>query len=398
MKSPTLPALGNFIEWNSLIAAGDLSHVQAMLEKGELSSKDKLGKYQLSPLHLAAWHNQPEICQFLISQKISPAVRETFSGKTPLHIAAYFGHLEAAEVFTNFETKVAGRKARDFLGCLPLHYAALGEKEKMLFFLMGRGHKPSESFSVRTLSSLGNTLDVLIRRGNYDLCDKVSSYEGISIVETNPIVGTTIYIGYDNENPWTPFHSAAALGEKDILQMLLRKFPHAYCFRKEFAGFFDYSPGEVALLEGHTEVARMLGEAGTIENCRKAFGRFHIAKKAHSHARNLLKAILEKDFPSMDRLLEEHGESILFQPNFNTDLGGIYMRSWGLNAFSVISRLFYVSFAQWLKEKKIEISPQEFLERDRKELVFFNWAMVDIHPYATGFFAQVSEEIDSLQS
>ncbi len=258
MKSSTLPALDNFIEWNSLIARGDLSPIQIMLQKGEISRKDRLGKYELSPLHLAAWHNKPEICQFLISQKIAPNVSETFSGKAPLHIAAYLGHLETAEVFTNFGRKVAGRKTGDFLGCLPLHYAALREKEKMLFFLMGRGHNPSESFSVRTLSSLGNTLDILIRRGNYDLCDKVSSYEGISIVETNPIVGTTIYIGYDNENPWTPFHSAAVLGEKDILQMLLRKFPHAYCFSKEFAGFFDYSPGEVALLEGHTEVARML--------------------------------------------------------------------------------------------------------------------------------------------
>ncbi len=398
MKSPTLPVLDNFIGWNSLIARGDLSSIQIMLQKGEISRKDKLGKYELSPLHLAAWHNKPEICQFLIYQKISPSVSEPFSGKTPLHIAAYHGHLETAEVFTNFGRKVVGRKTGDFLGCLPLHYAALGEKEKMLFFLMGRGHNPSESFSVRTLSSLGNALDILIRRGNYDLCDKVSSYEGISIVETNPIVGTTIYIGYDNENPWTPFHSAAVLGEKDILQMLLRKFPHSYCFSKEFAGFFDYSPGEVALLGGHTEVARMLGETGAIENLRKAFGRFHIAKKAHSYARNLLKAILEKDFPSMDRLLEEHGDSILFQPNFNTDLGGIYMRSWGLNAFSVISRLFCVSFAQWLKEKKIEISPQEFLERDQKERIFFNWAMVDINPYATGFFEKVSEEIASLQS
>jgi hypothetical protein len=28
-------------------------------------------------------------------------------------------------------------------------------------------------------------------------------------------------------------------------------------------------------------------------------------------------------------------------------------------------------------------------------MVFFNWAMIDTHPYATGFFEKVAKEIDS---
>ena len=51
-----------------------------------------------------------------------------------------------------------------------------------------------------------------------------------------------------------------------------------------------------------------------------------------------------------------------------------------------------------LKERKIHVSPQEFLERDQKERVFFNWAMLNINPYAIEFFEKVSEELNLLKS
>lgn len=402
MKSASLPALGNLIAWNSLVAVGDLSSIQAMLEKGELSCKDKLGKYELSPLHLAAWHNQPEICQFLISEKIPPNIREIFSEKTPLHIAAYFGHQEVAEILMNLEIRMVGRESVDILGCHPLHYAALGEKEKMLFSLLGLGHlirplDPSESFSARTLSCLGNTLDILIRKRNFALCDLVSSAQGISVVETNPRIGSALYIGYNNENPWTPFHSAAVLGEKGIVQMLLKKFPHAYCLSEEFMNLFDYSPGEVSLVEGHVEVAKLLGETRTIASCREAFNHFSILQNAPSYSKDLLKGILERDFLLMDKLLAEHGNEIFYQRNFYEDRRTRYREHNNLNAFSVMARFFCVSLAEWLKERKIHVSPQEFLGRDRKESVFFNWAMIDIHPYAVGFFEKISDELMSLR-
>jgi hypothetical protein len=175
MKSSTLSDQENMLAWNSLIAEGNLSSIQAKLEKGELSTKDKLGACGLSPLHLATWHNKPEICQFLISQKISPTVAETFSQKTPLHIAAYFGHMEVAEVLINLGAKITGRKSRDYLNCHPLFYAALGEQEQMLFLFLGITHLigPKGSrldFTAKTVACMGNILDILIRKRNFALC------------------------------------------------------------------------------------------------------------------------------------------------------------------------------------------------------------------------------------
>lgn len=400
MKNSNLSAL----TWNSLIATEDLPSLQAMLDKGEISRKDKIGKYELSPLHLAVWHNKPEVCKFLLSQKIAPNIKETFSAKTPIHIAAYFGYVEIATILIEFELKVADRNSTDLLGCHPLHYAALGEKEQMLFLLLKFGHFLSPldskaSFSASLNSRLGNTLDILIRRENFELCDLISSTTGISIVDTNPRIWSTLYIGYLNENQWTPFHSVAVLGEKKIAEMLLRKFPHAYCFNEEFEDVFDYFPDEVALIEGHKEVASILEGPNTTTRCQQTFNRFFVHKNAPLYSNDLLKALSEKDFYLMDKLIEEHGEKILFEYNFyEPHEDSHYMTTDKLNALSIISRLFSVSFANWFKEKKIYIPIKEFMERDQKEMTFFNWAMMDIHPYATGFFAEISKEIETISS
>ncbi len=408
MKSSS-SSLENFTVWNSLITKGDLSLIQTMIEKGDLSYRDSLGQFELSPLHLAVWHNQPEICKFLISGKISPNIDEPFSGKTPLHIAAYFGHLEVAKTLTTLGAKLDGRKSVDILGCHPLHYAALGEQEKMIFFFLGLCHLTGPlgsqtKFSGKTVSCIGNILDILIKKRNLALCDLISAAEGISIVETDPRRESALYVGYYNENPWTPFHSAAVLGERKIVEMLLRRFPHAYCLSKEFAHLFDYSPGEVALIEGHVEIAHLLGETRTVTSYRKTFNHLSTIQNATSYSKDLLKAIEEKDFTLLDKLIAKHGKEILYQGNFYEPLdnAGIspsfYCNSNNLNAFSVVARLFCIPFAQWLKEKNIEIAPQEFLERDQKETVFFNWSMLDIHPYATQFFEKTTEEINSLSS
>lgn len=401
MKSSSLLAQGNLFEWNALIAKGDLATIQRMVEKGDLSYKDKLGEYGLSPLHLAVWHNQPEVCRFLIAHKISPSVEESFSQKAPLHIAAYFGYFEVADVLLNLGAKVTGSKARDFIGCYPLHYAALGEQEKMIFLFLGMTHligplgsKPD--FTPKTVCTIGNILDILIRKRNFELCDLISSSVGVSIVETNPRTESTLYVGYSNENPWTPFHSAAVLGDKRIIEMLVCKFPYAYCFCEEFANLFDYSPSDVASMEGHIEIAKILGGTKTVESCRQAFNCYSPKANAPAYAGDLLKAILERNFTLLDKLIDAHGEGILYLPNFDESDRGFYRAQRDLNALSLATRLFCFSFAEWMKKRNILIPSSEFLERDTKEIVFFNWLMLDQQPYATGFFQKVRAEIAKL--
>ncbi len=241
----------------------------------------------------------------------------------------------------------------------------------MLFLFLGithligsTGSKPD--FTPKTVSSIGNILDILIRKRNFNLCDLISSSVGISIVETNPRRDSTPFFGYRNENPWTPFHSAAVLGEKRIVEMLFRKFPYAYCFCEDLAHLFDYSPAEVALMEGHSEVARILGGVNTVERCRKAFNCFSPNSKAPPFAGDLLIAILERDFHSMGQLIDEYGEAILYQPSFDESQKSFYRTQSDLNALSLISRLFCFSFAEWVEKKNILIPPSEFISRDAK--------------------------------
>lgn len=389
MKSLTPSSQEILLTWNSLIAKGDLVTIQLMVDKGELSYKDQLGEYGLSPLHLAAWLNQPNVCQFLISHKISPSVKESFSGKSPLHIASYFGYLEVADILLGLGAKVTENKGQDKLGCLPMHYAALGEQKNMIFRFLEIAHSLGSNES--TVSPIGNVLDILIRKRNFDLCDLISSSVGISIVETNRRRESAPYVGYSNQ--WTPFHSAAALGDKKIIEMLIHKFSYAHCFSKDSAMFDKYSPSLVASIQGNTKIAQVLGDIGSLERYPKAF--YIPSSDAPGYARDLLQAVLERDFDLLDKLVGKYGEDILYQPYFKGD-NYFYESQEGLNTLSLVSRLFCFSFAEWAEKRALVISPLELLDRDLCELVFLNWLLVDLHPYATGFFKKVGLEIAQL--
>ncbi len=247
MGIPTLKKNDKLLIWNTLISDNSLANIKSMLNSGEISKNDKLGKFKLSPLHLAAWHNKPEICEFLLSHKFLPRIKkENFSNKTAIHLAAYLGHINVVKAMIGFNNKLTIKKSYDSLGCLPIHYAALSEQKEMLLFLLEVGQSlktcgSRDGFSAKNLSCAGNVLDLLIHKNNFDLCDLVSSHDGIRIVETNPRAHSDLYIGYRNEYQWGPFHSAAASGNKEIIAMLLKKFPDASCFQKNMKTFLTFS-------------------------------------------------------------------------------------------------------------------------------------------------------------
>ncbi len=379
-------------ECNLLIYQGNLTRLSEVIdETGCLKYK----LHKLSLLHLAAWHNQPHICQFLVEKGLSPDIRETFSQKTPLHLAAYRGNLEAAEALINSGARYSKSKhTRDSLCCLPIHYAALGENQEMIFLFLKLGHLigpqdlSSKGFDSSTVSLLGNVIDILIRKGNAELLDLFSSAQGISAVETNPNVRSTVYVGYRNEYPWTPMHSAAVMGKVAPVEMLLKKFPHAFCLSETFQHLFSYSPGEVAVLEGHQKVAKLFGEQRERIECLKDYCSFSVRKDAPTYMQALLEAFLERDFGTVGEQLERYGHHILSINAFDSH-DSRYVELDKLNFFSVASRCLSISFFTFLKKTGVSIPEEEFRERDTKEMVFFNWANMDINPYAAGFFNQL---------
>lgn len=381
--------------WDSLVSSGDLAAIQNMVRKSKISTKDKLGEYELSPLHLAAKHNQPDICEFLISEGVSPNIKESFSKKNPLHIAAYLGHLEAAQTLLRCGWKASRTKAEDILHCLPIHYAAMGEKKEMISLLLRTGYPGKflgDGYGISTTSCLGNCLDILIRKRNLELVDFFSASEGISSVEANPrlTIGINLF-KYQNELPWTPFHSAAVMGNMEMVELLFNRFPHAYCFCEEFRDSFACSPAEVALAEGHTEIARMLGDTRSVESCRQDIDHLFVQEdEIVPYAQDLLDAIRTRNFAWVDKLLAEWGgDDIFYEQIFYEDYKSSYRKKDKLTAFSAISRSYAFSFSEFFQERDISIADWEFIQRDSKEQVFFNWTMMEkVSPFCLGWIGK----------
>jgi hypothetical protein len=149
-------------------------------------------------------------------------------------------------------------------------------------------------------------------------------------------------------------------------------------------------------MEGNTEISRILGGTKTVGECRKAFNCYSPKSNAPGYAGDLLKSIFERDFRMLDQLIDEHGEGILYLPNFEESDRGFYREQRDLSAISLVCRLFCFPFAEWVKKRSIVIPSSQFFERDTKEVVFFNWLMLDVQPYATGFFNKIGAEIAQL--
>ena len=53
----------------------------------------------MDPLHLAAQNNPENVAWLLVSHQADPNLREA-EGKTPLHVATYFGHISLVKLPT----------------------------------------------------------------------------------------------------------------------------------------------------------------------------------------------------------------------------------------------------------------------------------------------------------
>ncbi len=147
------------------------------------------------------------------------------------------------------------------------------------------------------------------------------------------------------------------------------------------------------MLEDYFEIAEILGCTKDKKELLKIYDQFSICKNAPAYSKDLLDALIKRNFSSLDQLLETYGKGIFQQKIYTSSDNRYYETVSKLNAFSVISRLFFASSANWFMKNKIEIPYKEFLDRDQKEANFFHWAMLDLHPYVTRFFEKISEEL-----
>jgi ankyrin repeat protein len=143
------------------IKAGEFERVKAMVS-AEPTLIDARGRTGESAILTAVYHRQKEIVNLLVARGAaltlfeacaageydrteralaggSLSVNEFSSdGWTPLHLAAFFGHVKVAELLLAHDADVTAR-SRNTTGNTPLHAALAGNHKLVAGLLIGRG-------------------------------------------------------------------------------------------------------------------------------------------------------------------------------------------------------------------------------------------------------------------
>lgn len=214
------------------IEAGNLNRVKALVEKGfDVNSvvDDSIGE---TPLDLAAYCGNTEICRYLIDQgaRIDPSsVRGT-----PLHSAAWMGHVNVVNLLLS---KGANINAVSKRGEYPLHMAVRG-----FYGEDGRGER---CFKVAKL---------LIEKGA-----KIDLHIASALCETDVVKllreGLDVNKKDDRHN--TPLHNAAQFGRAEAAKILLNYGAGPNAINKD-----GLTPLHHAAGFGHTDLIELLIDSG----------------------------------------------------------------------------------------------------------------------------------------
>ena len=102
------------------VETGNIGMVGRLLFSGISTDVRNNNEYNHTPLHLAAYNNNTEVAQLLITHKADIEARDEYN-RTPLHLAAWANSTEVAQLLITHKADI---EARDKYNNTPLHLAA----------------------------------------------------------------------------------------------------------------------------------------------------------------------------------------------------------------------------------------------------------------------------------
>jgi ankyrin repeat protein len=213
---------------HAAIERHDLEEVRRILASDPTQVHEKTDAGD-SPIHLAAWQDQPAIVLLLLNSGANVAGRGE-GGNTPLHYAAKNGSVEVATVLVNRRATIDARNAS---GETPLVFATHGgtpESFEVGRLLADHGAKLDLISAIRLGSIqhvqelLRNEAELTPKSSSSSLLDAAIGTESPAIVQALLDSGVNPNQTHSGERP--PIFLAAELaiqsGLMDIVQLLLR--------------------------------------------------------------------------------------------------------------------------------------------------------------------------------
>ncbi|KAK9859872.1 hypothetical protein WJX84_008827 [Apatococcus fuscideae] len=211
-------------------ATGDYNRIKWLNGKADHNQQDDDG---WTPLHYAAWHDQPECAANLLTQGASASIKDK-EGRTPLHLAALKDRRVVGAILCKAGADVDARDNNDLTS---LHKAAVSGHSGMVQDLIKHGaavnahlRDGTTACHLASWKNNGQSLEALIEAG--------ADFEA------------------KNEIGQTPLHEAANQGHSKIVQKLLEEGADARARDND-----GNTPADLATDKGHRDIADMLSQA-----------------------------------------------------------------------------------------------------------------------------------------
>uniref|UniRef100_A0A8C4X9I0 Uncharacterized protein n=1 Tax=Erpetoichthys calabaricus TaxID=27687 RepID=A0A8C4X9I0_ERPCA len=199
-------------------------------------------------------------------------------GWTPLHHAAFYGHLPLVKFLLHRGTDV---NSRDFSNCTPLHRATWSGKTLVVEYLLQSG----ASQSIKSCS--GQTpLHLAAAHGNLEVAQTLLEFKA--------------EVNCKDLNKWTPLHWAAFNNNQDLIDLLLNK-----CAALNERNSNGMSPLHLAVCaENENATEHLLGKGADVNaRCENGQTALHLWARGHVE---LIKLLLDNGAdPSLESQWKE---------------------------------------------------------------------------------------------